>query len=204
LPFARHRATYSSIDETSDVLPLRLSDAHSLRLLEDSDAVELHALVEANRAYLSRWMPWASSQSLGDTSAFIESARRQAAENDGFQAAIVFEGRIAGVVGFHSVDWPHRKTSVGYWLGEEHQGRGTMTRAVRALVDHALRTWQLHRVEARVAPENVRSRAVLERLGFRREGTLRQAELVGGRFLDNVVYAVLAPEWDAPAQSPAR
>jgi ribosomal-protein-serine acetyltransferase len=186
----------------SDMLPLRLSDAYSLRLLEDSDAVELHALIEAHRAYLSRWMPWASSQSLGDTSAFIAGTRRQVAEDDGFQAAVVFEGRLAGVAGFHSVDWPHRKASFGYWLGEEHQGRGTMTRAVRALVDHALHTWQLHRVEARVAPENVRSRAVLERLGFRQEGTLRQAELVGERYLDNVVYAVLASEWDAPAQSP--
>jgi|HubBroStandDraft_6_1064221.scaffolds.fasta_scaffold29702_3 ribosomal-protein-serine acetyltransferase len=186
------------------MLPLRLSDAHSLRLLEDSDTVELHALIEANRAYLSRWMPWASHQSLGDTSAFIAGARRQVAENDGLQAAVVFAGRLVGVVGFHSVDWPHRKTSLGYWLGEAYQGHGTMTRAVRALVDHALGTWQLHRVEARVAPENLRSRAVLERVGFRCEGTLRQAELVGGRFLDNVVYAVLASEWDAPAQSPAR
>ena len=186
------------------MLPLRLSDTHSLRLLEDSDAVELYALIEANREYLSRWMPWASSQSLGDTSAFIAGTRRQVAEDNGFQAAIVFEGRIAGVVGFHSVDWPHRKTSVGYWFGEVHQGSGTMTRAVRALVEHALHTWQLHRVEARVAPENVRSRAVLERLGFRREGTLREAELVGERYLDSVVYAVLASEWDAPAQSPER
>ncbi len=184
------------------MLPLRLSPAYSLRLLEDSDAAELHALVEANRAYLSRWMPWASGQTLGDTSAFIAGVRRQVAEDNGLQAAIVCAGRIVGVVGFHSVDWPHRRTSLGYWLGEAHQGHGTMTRAVRALVDHALLTWQLHRVEARVAPENVRSRAVLERLRFRPEGTLRQAELVGERYLDNVVYAVLASEWDAPAQNP--
>ncbi len=182
------------------MLPLRLSDGYSLRLLDGSDATELHALVEANRAYLGRWMRWASSQTLSDTSAFIDGARRQVAEDNGFQAAIVAESTIIGVVGFHSVDWLHRKTCIGYWLGERHQGRGTMTRAVQAIVDHALRTWQLHRVEARIAPDNVRSRAVVERLGFRQEGTLRQAELVGERHLDNVVYAVLASDRDPSSQ----
>jgi ribosomal-protein-serine acetyltransferase len=65
------------------------------------------------------------------------------------------------------------------------------------LVDHALSTWRLHRVEIRAAPENRRSRAIPERLGFRQEGTLREAQLVDGRYLDSVIYAVLAADWDA-------
>jgi ribosomal-protein-serine acetyltransferase len=174
---------------------LQLADACWLRPLEESDASELHALVDANRAYLSRWMPWALSQSADDTLAFIRGTRRQLAENNGFQAAIVCDGGIVGVVGFHAVDWTHRRTSIGYWLGEKHQGKGTMTRAVEALVEHALRTWKLNRVEVRVAPENRRSRAILERLGFCEEGILRQAERIGERYLDSVVYAMLAPDW---------
>jgi ribosomal-protein-serine acetyltransferase len=186
---------FPPIGETCGVLRLPLSETCWLRLLEDSDADELYALIHAERAYLGQWMGWASAQSLDDTVEFIRETRRQLAENNGFQTAIILEGRIIGVVGFHGVDWTHRKTSIGYWLSEEDQGNGTMTQAVRALVDHALGTWQLRRVEVRIAPENVRSRAIVERLGFREEGTLRQVERVGDRCLDGVVYSMLASDW---------
>jgi ribosomal-protein-serine acetyltransferase len=70
-----------------------------------------------------------------------------------------------------------------------------MTAAVRLLVDHALSVWQLNRVEIRAATENHRSRAIPERLGFRQQGTLRRSELVNGRYLDQVVYSMLAADW---------
>jgi ribosomal-protein-serine acetyltransferase len=180
------------------VLQLQLSETCWLRLLKDSDADELYALIDANRAYLSQWMPWPSAQTLDDTSNFIRTTRRQLAENNGFQAAIVFESSIIGVIGFHAVHWEHRTTSIGYWLAEKHQGKGTMTQAMRSLVEHALGTWQLNRVEIRVAPENARSRAIAERLGFREEGILRKIERIGDRYLDGVVYAMLASDWTPP------
>ncbi len=64
---------------------------------------------------------------------------RQHEENRSLQMAIVQEGRIVGVAGFHRIDWTARATSIGYWLAEDHQGAGTMTLAVRALVDYAIR-----------------------------------------------------------------
>ncbi len=166
-----------------------------LRLLEPRDGGELHALIAANREQLIPWMPWAAAEGPVETRAFIALTRRQIADDDGFQTAIVREGRIAGMIGFHGVDWDARATSIGYWLDAGAQGRGTMTAAVRALVDHALSVWALNRVEIRVAPENRRSRAIPERLGFTEEGTLRQAERVGERYLDSVVYAMLAEDW---------
>lgn len=174
---------------------LPLSDTCYLRPLEDSDLDEVHALIEADRDYLARWMPWAPKQTVEDTLNFIRASRRQLAEENGLQAAIVCEGEIVGVIGYHAIDWKRRATSIGYWLGEKHQGRGTMTRAVRALVDHALSVWKLSRVEIRVATKNSRSRAIPERLGFRWERTLRRAEKVGNRYLDNDVYVMVASEW---------
>jgi ribosomal-protein-serine acetyltransferase len=179
------------------VLRLDLAPDTYLRLLEPRDAEELHVLVVANRAHLSPWMPWAAGQGLAETRSFIDLTRRQIADDAGFQTAIVRDGRIAGMVGFHGVEWTSRTTSIGYWLDAGSQGRGTMTCAVRALVDHAFGVWALNRVEIRAAPENRRSRAIPERLGFTEEGTLRQAERVGDRYLDNVVYAVLAEDWKA-------
>jgi ribosomal-protein-serine acetyltransferase len=177
------------------VLRFDLADECHLRLIEEADADELYALVDANRGYLARWMPWASSQTRAGALEFIRMTRRQLADNDGFQTVIVRGADIIGIVGFHGVDWRHRQTSIGYWLDERQQGQGIMTGAVRALVDHALLGWRLNRVEIRAAPENQRSRAIPERLGFRQEGVLRESELIGDRYLDAVVYGMLASVW---------
>lgn len=191
-----------------------------LRLLLPTDANELYALIDANRAYLAPWMPWAPGQTLQHTLDFIHATRRQLTENNGFQVALTErdhsgegggrgegEGwggcggrgkdgseRIVGVLGFHGVDWTNRATSLGYWLAEAAQGKGTMTRAVAALVDHALIGWQLNRVEIRADVANRRSRAIPERLGFQQEGTLRQAARIGDRYIDHAVYSMLAAD----------
>lgn len=182
---------------------LRFSLDHNrhLRLLEEVDAEELYGVVEVNRAYLARWMPWAEKQTLDGTVAFIRESRRQIAGNQGLQVAIVEDGAIAGALGYHGVDWDNLVTSVGYWIAERSQGNGTVTLATAALVNHAFGVWKLNRVEIRAAVDNHRSRAIPERLGFTPEGVLRQAERVGERFVDHAVYSVLAHEWRASATS---
>jgi ribosomal-protein-serine acetyltransferase len=172
-----------------------VSDDLHLRVLRETDAEDVYALVVANRAFLAEWMPWAAEQDLARTANFIRGAEQRYANNDGFEMAVVLDdGRIAGCAGFPGVDWVGRNTSVGYWLAEEHQGRGLMTRAVSALVDHAFGEWKLHRVEIRAAANNVRSRAIPERLGFQQEGLLREAELVADEYQDLVVYGLLAAD----------
>ena len=171
-----------------------LADDCYLRLHEEADAEELYALVERNRAYLAEWLPWPATQTLEGTAEFMRKTRRQHEDNDGFQTAMVVDGRMVGSVGFVGIRWDARATGIGYWLGEEHQGRGLMTRAVSVLTDHAFDELELNRVEIQVAEDNRRSRAIPERLGFRQEGVLRDYERVGERYLDIVVYARLAGE----------
>jgi ribosomal-protein-serine acetyltransferase len=176
---------------------LSISETAHLRLLLERDSADLHALIERNRAHLAPWLGWASTQTLDDTVEFIRSTERQVATNDGFHSAIVSEGHIVGVVSFMGIDWRHRRTLLGYWLDADHQGMGLMTAAVSRFVDHATTVWELNRVEIRAATENRKSRAIPMRLGFRDEGILRQAELVNGRYLDTIVYAMLASRWSA-------
>jgi ribosomal-protein-serine acetyltransferase len=107
----------------------------------------------------------------------------------------VLDGRIAGAIGFHRVDWINRSSSIGYWLAADAQGRGLMTAAVTALLDHAFHVWQLHRVIIEVIVGNERSQAIPERLGFRQEAILREAKLIRGRHEDTRLHAMLAPEW---------
>ena len=100
-----------------------------------------------------------------------------------------------GLLATRPIDWENRTTEVGYWLGEEHQGKGLVTAACRALVDHAFGELGLNRVVISCATENKRSCAIPERLGFRREGVQRQAEWLYDHFVDHVVYAIVASEW---------
>ena len=176
-----------------------LAGGYALRLLEEDDADELFALIDANREHLGPWMPWVQSdRAPADVLQFIRATRRQIADNDGLQTAIVDPGgRIVGVIGVHNIDWLNRKTSIGYWLAAGEQGRGTMTAAVRAYVEHAFTNWKLNRVMIQAAVENTRSRAIPERLGFREEGVMREVERIGDRMLDDVVYAMLAADWPA-------
>ncbi len=174
----------------------RVDDEIELRLLELEHAGAMHRLTEANRAYLRRWLPWAESETtLEQTEAFIRRSLQQFAEGNGFQAGIWYRQELAGAIGLHYVDRRHRRTEIGYWLAEPLQGRGIMTRACRAVVDHAFGPLGLHRVEIRCATGNHRSRAIPRRLGFREEGVLRQWAWVDGRFHDMVIYGLLAPEW---------
>ena len=76
-----------------------------------------------------------------------------------------------------------------------------MTRACRTLVTTAFKDLGLHRVEIRVVTENNRSRAIPEKLGFTREGVLRQAALLYNRYHDLEIYSMLKDEW--PATRPA-
>ena len=84
-------------------------------------------------------MPWAAEQTLEGTHRFLRATERRHAENNGFETALVLDGRIVGAAGFAGVDWVARSTSIGYWLDEAHQGRGLMTSAVRALVGPRVR-----------------------------------------------------------------
>jgi ribosomal-protein-serine acetyltransferase len=187
------------IDENHSMEPISIAPGAHLRLWEADDAAELTGVIAANREHLATWLPWAETHGFADAVDHLEEKRLQVEANDGFEAAIVIDGRVGGVVGFHAVDWVNRSTSIGYWLDADAEGRGLMTAAVTALLDHAFGEWDLHRVIIEVVVGNERSQAIPERLGFRQEAILREAKLVRGSHEDTRLYAMLAPEWAARA-----
>jgi ribosomal-protein-serine acetyltransferase len=167
-----------------------------LTLLEERHAPALFGLVERERKQLRDWLKWVDvTRTEDDIAAFIRRTLEQFAAGDGLNAAIWVEARLAGMIGMHKIDWPNRRVELGYWLAHEVQGRGIMTEACRAVTLHALAELELNRVEIRCATGNEKSKAIPRRLGFTHEGTLREAELVNGRFLDLEVYAMLRRDW---------
>lgn len=167
-----------------------------LKMIDASDNEDIFRLMDANREHLRKWLPWVdSTKSVEDTNAFIQMTKQQWASNNGFQASIWYKGNLAGVIGFHGLNWTNKFTSIGYWLGEEYKGHGIMTKSCKAFIDYAFEEMHLNRVEIQCALENTGSRAIPERLGFANEGVIRQVEWLYDHFVDHVVYGVLADEW---------
>jgi ribosomal-protein-serine acetyltransferase len=167
-----------------------------LRLFDLKDADELFAVIEAERAHLREWLPWVDfSRSADDLRHFIERVRNQFALNQGPQAALWVDGCIAGSVGCHPIDWPNRHCSIGYWLRGSLQGRGIVSRACSAMLDYLFDELGLHRVTIQCGTGNRKSCAIPERLGFVREGVIRQGEWVNDHWVDLVVWGMLEEEW---------
>jgi ribosomal-protein-serine acetyltransferase len=179
------------------MLTAELMPGVALRLAEERDAAEIYGLVDGNRAYLARWMPWAQHETRDQVLDYIRITRAQVGENNGLNTVITVDGRLAGSLGMRSISWPDGSTELGYWLAERHQGRGIITAGVRAYLDYAFDTLGLNRVVISAGVDNARSRAVAERLGFALEGVHREAERIGDRAHDLAVYAMLAAEWAA-------
>lgn len=92
--------------------------------------------------------------------------------------------------------------SLGYWMGQPYAGHGYMAEGTRLICDFAFRTLDLHRVEAATLLHNDRSRHLLEKAGFVREGLARSYLLIDGRWQDHFLYALLANDAIPPALSP--
>jgi ribosomal-protein-alanine N-acetyltransferase len=104
-------------------------------------------------------------------------------------------GVLLGGITMSSIRRGNAQTAtLGYWIGARHARRGYMTTAVRMLVRHAFSDMGLHRLEAACVPENVPSRRLLEKCGFRREGYARRYLRINGKWRDHLLYALLAED----------
>jgi ribosomal-protein-serine acetyltransferase len=177
-------------------LRLKAGRGLELRSLRLAEAEALFALVMANRDRLRRWLPWVGdTRTVADSRAYILRMQGQAKTGLGLTFGLWWKDRLIGVAGFTWIARAHRGAAIGYWLDQQAEGRGHMTAAVSALLRHGFRELGLNRIEIRAGVRNRRSRAIPRRLGFRHEGTLRQAEWVDGRFVDHAIYGLLAAEW---------
>lgn len=176
---------------------LRADDEVEIELAEEHHAQVIFDLTDGNREHLGAWMPWVpATMTVADTLGFLKFVRAEYAAGRQFHANLRYHGEVVGAIGLR-IDRNNLRCELGYWIAAGFEGRGVVTRGVRALTTAAFRELGLNRVEIRAGTENVRSRAVPERLGFAFEGVLRSNEKVGERFLDHAVYAMLAADWPA-------
>lgn len=105
------------------------------------------------------------------------------------------DDRVIGTCTLFNFTPRHHRAELGYALRSDHWGRGLAREAVALALDWGFRTLGLHRIEADIDPRNAGSRKLLDTLGFRSEGLLRERFFVGERATDSEFFGLLAEDW---------
>ncbi|CAM3424118.1 GNAT family N-acetyltransferase [Parendozoicomonas haliclonae] len=169
---------------------LRVDQDIELVLATPDLAPQYTSLVEANRDYLNEWLHWPRLCLTEEHfTHFLRDALHQYADGKAMVCAIYYRGELAGNCSFNAINHTLKRANIGYWLAENFQGKGIMTRVCRFLIDYAFTKLDIEKVEIVAAEGNRSSRAVAERLGMTLEGTLSHREKVGDRILSHAYYA---------------
>ena len=96
-----------------------------------------------------------------------------------------------GVVAFYFFKPEHKKAEIGFWIFPEYWNKGIVTEVLKTVIKHCQQEIGIHRLEASVEDGNLSSR-VLEKLGFAFEGRMKECEIKNGRFIDILIYALIA------------
>jgi len=175
--------------------PTLHTDRLLLRPFVDEDADDLFAL-QSNPTVLRYWdaPPW---RDRARADRFLAACRQMAEEGTGARLAVdrLSDGAFLGWCSLSRWNPDFRSASLGYCYGEAAWGSGYATEAARELLRWAFDRLDLNRVQAETDTRNAASAHVLEKLGFLREGTLREDCVVDGDVSDSWVYGLLRREW---------
>jgi ribosomal-protein-serine acetyltransferase len=167
-----------------------------LKHLIETDAPDVFALTDRNRLYLRQWLPWVDgTKSVEDTLLFIGTSLDRFIRREAMTFGIWHRSILVGVISYIQIDWRQRSTQIGYWISEDAQGKGIITRACRCLIQYAFESLYLLSIQIRCASENKRSRTIPLRIGLREVSYVRDAEMLYGRFVDHVIYEISMLRW---------
>lgn len=177
---------------------LRVDDEIELSLQYENRAEEAFAVIMANYEYIREWSHWL------DEDFTLEKAREFCRrheqvltnETDEIGLRIIYKGKIVGETGLHEINRRDKSAEIGYWLAKENTGKGLVTKSLVKLLEYAFDELKLNRIVIKCVPENVKSRAIPEKLGFVQEGIEREGGWLHTRFVDHVVYSMLAEDWE--------
>jgi ribosomal-protein-serine acetyltransferase len=178
------------------LLVLKVDDEIILRELVIDTAEKLFGLIDQNREYLREWLGWVDNTStIDDTIFYIQTLYNQDIFSDRYVFEVRYKNELSGLIDYHKGDSVNLKAEIGYWLGEEFQGKGIMTKACMSLIDYGFNKAGLNRVTIKCASGNKKSQAIPLRLNFKLEGIEREGQFIYGRFHDLLVFSMLKNEW---------
>lgn len=166
-----------------------------LRLPAHSDFAAWTALREESRDFLTQWEPvWANDHLTRKsfTNRVYWAARASKAGTALPMFLVRRDGVLLGAITMDNIRrGPAQSGTIGYWIGARFARQGFMREAIGVLVHHAFTTMDLSRIEAACLPENMASRGVLERCGFKYEGVAQSYLQINGRWRNHVLYSNL-------------
>ena len=176
---------------------LKIDENISLRQIELTDATDIFNIINSQREYLGKWLPFVEyTQKVKDSEKFIQSVMNAPEEQFEYIFTIRYQGKFAGITGFRDSDKLNKKTEIGYWLSEDLQKKGIITKSVKRLCEFAFTDLGMNRIQIKCAVENTASKGIPKRLGFKHEGVERDGEkLTGGYFTDLDVFSLLKSEF---------
>lgn len=172
--------------------PLTLTTQRlTLRPLRHEDVQPLFAIWSDVDAM--RYFSFPAMTHLDQATDRLARALKRSAEGEDFICAVESSttGEVFGDCALFHPDEQSRRVEIGFCLNPKHWGSGYMTEAASALIEHAFGALNMRRIEADIDPRNVASARLLERLGFVREGLLRERWLVGEEVSDSLLYGLL-------------
>jgi ribosomal-protein-alanine N-acetyltransferase len=170
-----------------------------LRDLKKTDRQAIHQY--ASDPEVVRYMEWGPNTD-EQTGSFIQRAissqKEQPRRNYTIAIVLKAENMLIGGCGLSVSNPDSQEGWIGYCLNRRFWGKGYATEAAKALVAYGFDQLNLHRIFATCDPANVASERVLQKVGMKREGHLREHKLAKGRWRDSLLYAILSDEWDQP------
>lgn len=150
---------------------------------------ELFDVVEGNRDYLRRYLPWVDDNTTMEHSEDFIKKTLDKIRNKETEVAyfIIYQNKLIGVIDTHHIDQKNKSFHVGYWLVEEMQGKGIMTHVTDVVVNEMF-SIGYEIAELRCATINPKSCAVAQRLGFERKEILKDESRLNGELIDMEVW----------------
>jgi len=178
-----------------DSLPTLEAPRVRLRWLTHRDVDALFAIFSDEQ--MMRYWSSTAMKERSEAEDLLIRIHRQFADKSGFQWGVERkdDGELLGTCTLFNIHVANMRAEIGYCLRSAHWGQGYMGEALSALLDHAFGVLKLRRLEADVDPKNAGSLRILDRMGFQREGLLRERWNVGGEIQDSVLLGLLAREW---------
>ena len=177
-------------------LPTIKTQRLSLRLIRAEDVDDFYA-VYSNQEVMRYWStpPLANREA---ASKLIKEIHKDIERHEILKWGIALraDDKLIGSVTLFHMDLTHKRAELGYALGRAHWGHGYMQETLKAVFNYAFNVLNLHRIEADVDPRNDASVRTLERLGFQREGYLRERWQVNGEIQDAFFFGLLRQDWE--------
>lgn len=185
------------MDNIKRAFPAIETERLILREIVAADAAVLHRYWSDDD--VTEYMVLDPFEKIEDTIQMIVLLAGLFADDSGIRWAVVRkeDGVVIGTCGFHNLKPEHFRAEMGYEIGKEYWGQGLMSESIKAILDYGYETMDFNRVEAFVNEGNSRSLRLLEKIGFRLDGTLREYEFARGRFVDQHCLSLLRKQRSA-------